>query len=154
MSNALTMKDLASRLSVLEDERDILRTFQQYAHSIDYGREQAWVDCFTDDGVFEVRARNGEIMARFSGCEELMGNATSHTRPPTAYHKHTFTVPQIKVDGDAAEVDSYFVRLDAPDDATDPYVMCMGRYRDKLVRCSDGKWRFRVRLAEIQNHMR
>ena len=49
--------DIESRLALLEAESAILKNLYRYGHAIDYGDEEAWVDCFTEDGVFDVRAR-------------------------------------------------------------------------------------------------
>jgi SnoaL-like domain len=151
MSDGLNTEDLAARLAHLEDERAIMRTLQRYGHSIDYGLEEDWVDCFTDDGVFDVRARNGDVFVRCEGRDALLAFVQGHTRPPAAYHKHVVVDPMIEISGDSAHVDSYFARIDADDDGGRAFVMAMGRYRDDLVRCPDGMWRISSRLAEIQD---
>jgi len=151
MSSAPSIEELATRLSALEDERAILRTLYQYGHSIDYGLEESWVDCFTDDGIFDVRMRNGEPFMRYEGRQKLHEMVAEHTRPPVAYHKHLIAEPVIDVEGDTAKVDTYFARLDSPDDGGDAVVTAIGRYRDEFVRSPDGRWRIRIRLAEIQN---
>jgi hypothetical protein len=33
----------------------------------------------------------------------------------------------------------------------EPIVRVFGRYLDKLVRCPDGRWRFRERIAEVES---
>src|SRR5262249_35391909 len=43
------------RLDALEAERAILDTLYRYGHTIDYGDEAGWVDCFTTDAVYDVR---------------------------------------------------------------------------------------------------
>jgi hypothetical protein len=57
--------------------------------------------------------------------------------------------PQIRLDGDRAAVESGFARLD--ESAVGPLVRSFGRYRDELVRCEDGRWRFSQREAFIEN---
>jgi len=151
MSDAANISDLTTRLMALEDERGISRTLYLYGHALDYGREEDWVSCFTEDGVFDVRNRGGEVFVRCEGSEQLLAFAKEHTRPPAAYHKHFVVEPMIELDGDTAHVDSYFARIDADDAGGHAYVIAMGRYRDDLVRCPDGVWRIRLRLAEIQD---
>jgi SnoaL-like protein len=145
------IEELAARLARLEDEREIVSTLYGYGHALDYGREEDWVDCFTEDGVFDVRTRAGEPFARCDGREQLLEFARGHTRPPAAYHKHFVVDPVIELEGDTARVDSYFARLDAGPDGGHAHVLAMGRYRDELVRSPDGVWRIKYRLAEIQN---
>ena len=41
-------------IGLLLEERAILRALHEYAHAMDYGREEAWVAIFTDDAVFDV----------------------------------------------------------------------------------------------------
>jgi ketosteroid isomerase-like protein len=53
--------------------------------------------------------------------------------------------PLIRVDGDTASVESYYARLDHRDEG--PYIRSFGRYTDVLVRCDDGRWRFKERRA-------
>jgi hypothetical protein len=148
-----SIEGIVARLAALEDERAILQTLYRYGHALDYGREQDWVECFTEDGVFEVRSRSGETFVRAEGREQLLAFAVGHTRPPAAYHKHLVADPAIEVDGDAANVDSYFARVDAEDEGEGGHasIVAMGRYRDRLVRCPDRVWRMSLRLAEMQN---
>jgi hypothetical protein len=146
-----SIDEIATRLAVLEDERAILQTLYRCGHALDYGRERDWVDCFTEDGVFEVRSRSGETFVRAEGSEQLLAFAVGHTRPPAAYHKHFVADPVVELDGDLASVDSYFARVDAADEGGLAAIVAMGRYRDRLVRCPDGVWRMSLRLAEMQN---
>ena len=100
--------DLEARLALLEAEQAILKTLYRYGHSIDYGDEEAWVDCFTEDGVFDVRARLSHQPNRLiSGRDELRAFIKRHTRAPELWHKHLLIEPLIEVDGDTATVRSY-----------------------------------------------
>jgi ketosteroid isomerase-like protein len=119
--------DVEARLELLEAERAITRTLHRYAHSIDYGDEEAWVDCFTEDGVFIAR----------------------HTRAPELWHKHLLVEPAIDVEGDTASCVSYLAVVMEHDDM--PVLRVFGRYRDRLERGDDGRWRFRERIAEIES---
>jgi hypothetical protein len=148
------LNDILARLERLEAERDILSTLHRYGHSIDYGREADWVDCFTEDGVFDTQyaTKPGEPgfgSARFEGRAALAAFAAQHPRAPAALHKHLVQSPLFEIRGGEAEVTSYFELLLARDGARQ--IFAFGRYLDKLVRCPDGRWRFKLRTAEIQS---
>ena len=149
MMDAITdLADIQTRLSRLEDERAVLATLNRYGHSIDYGLEQDWVDCFTEDGVFDVQHhRAGPPGARHEGREALAAFVGQHTRAPAKYHKHVVVEPVIALAGDGATVVSYYCRLDVAPNG-EPYVRSFGRYRDTMVRCPDGRWRFKERIAD------
>src|SRR4029077_19266538 len=100
-------------------------------HSIDYGREAQWIDCFTPDAVWEVR-RPGEKTWRYEGHEALTKFIPTHPRAPEDWLKHLNLEPQITISGDRAEVESYVVRID--EHPTGPYIQVFGRYLDTLVR--------------------
>ena len=86
--------DLEARVALLEDEQAILKNLYRYGHSIDYGDEEAWVDCFTEDGVFDVRARLSHQPNRvISGRDELRAFIQRHTRAPELWHKHLLIEP-------------------------------------------------------------
>ena len=142
--------DVLERLRVLEDERAVLRTLHRYAHCIDYGLEAEWVDLFTEDGVFDVRRMKDGTGPphRESGRDQLRRYIAQHTRAPAKYHKHFMVEPAIRVDGDEATVECYFTRLDEREGG--PFVLAFGRYRDRLVKSADGRWRFRERIVEVE----
>ncbi len=145
-----TPGDIESRLALLEAESAILKNLYRYGHAIDYGDEEAWVDCFTEDGVFDVRARLPHQPHRVvSGREELRAFVTRHTRAPELWHKHLLIEPKVEVDGDTATCTSYLAVLMEHDE--EPLVRVFGRYRDRLARCPDGRWRFRERIAEVES---
>ena len=49
-----------------EDREQIREIYARYANTVDAGQFDAWIDCFTPDGVFE-----SPLMGRFAGQEEL-----------------------------------------------------------------------------------
>jgi SnoaL-like domain len=151
-SNSLSISE---RLDLVENERAILRTLYRYGHSIDYGEEAAWVDCFTVDGVFDAQyspADDGTTTLKsviFRGKEELTAFIQQHPRAPKVLHKHLVIDPIIDIAGTSAQVCSYFELLLAHQGSRQ--IFAFGRYRDTLVRCADGVWRFSLRVAEIQS---
>ena len=148
---------LEARLRRLEDERAIVRTLHAYGHTFDYGPLEDFLDCFLEDGVWERRRRPRDGVesspAVFAGRAGLTRFFASHRRAPDLYYKHLLVEPLITLEGDEAEVVSYFAKVDEHPDG--PYLYAFGRYRDRLVRCPDGRWRFRRRLAETEDvHVR
>jgi len=139
------VEPLEARVARLEDDREILRTLHGYAHAIDYGDVDAWVDCFAEDALFEVR---GRIQYSIRGRAALREFVARHTHAPEAWHKHFMVEPFVDVDGDAAACRSYFTVL--RDDGGAPVVGIFGRYRDQLRREPDGRWRFVERVAEVE----
>ncbi|HEV3309755.1 MAG TPA: nuclear transport factor 2 family protein [Chloroflexota bacterium] len=156
---------LTARVRELEDERDIRLTLERYGHSIDYGLEDQWVDCFTEHGVDDHRMANmpSEWKSIFpfaefdSGGMRLVGRdalaafIAMHTRPPKSLHKHLVvdTVITRGLDPDKAESASYFLRVDEA--GPDRIISAFGRYIDQLERCEDGRWRFSERRIELES---
>ena len=137
------MTPIEERLRQLEDQQAILETLYGYGHCLDYGLEDAWIDCFTDDAVLDWPGR-----ALMRGHAELRSGFRTHTHAPAVYHKHIVIDPRVAIKGDAATVHSMFARLDRYPDG--PHIRAFGRYRDNLVRCADGRWRLRERYPDIE----
>lgn len=141
---------LRTRLALLEDERAILRTLHAYGHAIDVADEEAYLDLWVDDASFDSRGRNPSDVTRVVRGREALADFVRHfSRPPGGWHKHLVIEPLIDVAGDVATVSSYFAVLREEEDA--PFVWVFGRYRDRLVRCPDGRWRFAHRVAEVES---
>lgn len=141
---------IEARLRRLEDERDVLRPLYQYGHTLDYGPEEDFLDCFTDDAVWAQAGRfaRPETARRFEGRGGLIKLFRHHTHAPDVYHKHLLVEPRITLTGDEAHVDSYYIRLDEHPDGA--YMRSFGRYRDRVVRCPDGRWRIQERHTETE----
>ena len=137
----MTAVSLEARLRLLEDERAILQTLYVYGHSLDDGREDVFIDCWTPDAVLHWPDR-----PPIRGHAALREAFRAHTHAPLAWHKHMLFLPRVRVEGDVAQVDSMFARLDRY--VSGPAVRSFGRYVDVLVRCEDRRWRLRERVAE------
>jgi hypothetical protein len=152
--------ELERRVSALEGERGVLDLLGRYGHAIDYGLEEEWVDCFEPDGTFEMRHRTAESGSsqsgrwdagdrRLEGKAALLSFVERHTRAPDVFHKHVVADPRIAMDGDSATVASYFLFvMEEPGGRI--AIGSFGRYRDRVVRGADGRWRFLERVAEIE----
>jgi hypothetical protein len=155
---AKRVEALEERLKVLEDERAILSTLHAYAHAIDYGLKEDWLDLFAEDAEYKVE-QFGEILPfigvlqppeGLKGREILLKYIASHTHAPVLWHKHFLVEPVIRLEGDReASGESYFARLDEDDKGA--YIMAYGRYLDRMVKCPDGKWRFKKRCCQIES---
>lgn len=155
-----TVRDLEARINRLEAERDINDLLARYGHAIDYGLEHEWVDCFHEDGVFDMRERlhddrrssRADWQAsgiRHEGHAAIAAFVHRHTRAPDLYHKHLVLDPRVTVEGDRASLQSYFLFVvESPEGAQ----FAFGRYLDRVSRGSDGRWRFDERIAEIEFH--
>ncbi len=61
---------LQNRVTELEDERDIREVLSRYGYNADMGRDQAYVDLYTDDGVVDLGLTGG--MQLWEGKDEIM----------------------------------------------------------------------------------
>ena len=136
------MPTIEERLARLEDERDILNLLYTYGHALDYGHEQAFMNCWTEDAYLEWTARP----ASFRGRAEILRAFREHSHAPIARHKHLLIEPLIEIRGDEAEIVSMFARLDSYGGL--PKIRTFGRYLDRTRRCPDGRWRITYRKAE------
>ena len=139
------MATVEERLKALEDKRDILRTMYNYAHTLDYGDEEGFMDCWTEDAFLGWSIIPGGLKGR----DRIREGFHVHTHAPDAWHKHMLAEPRITLAGDTATVQSMFFRIDPYESSNGaPEIYAFGRYLDRLVRCQDGKWRFAERLVE------
>ena len=144
------VKALEQRLEALEAERDIQQTMNAYAHAIDYGLAEEWLDLFTKDAHYWSGIRGVKMPELFgipqpedgySG-KDLSDYIHMHDHAPEAYHKHLIIEPVIKLEGnDKASAVTYFVRLDNGGESG-PFVLVLWRYFDKFVKCEDGEMAF------------
>lgn len=147
------LKDFVGALPDAEADRAIRLTLDLYAHSMDYGDEAVWVDCFTDDAVFLVSdvQKNHEEIYRVEGRARLAAYIAAYPRPPEVHAKHVCTQVLIRVDGRAATALSFWLAFNSKGEGGAPNLMCFGRYRDRLVACPDGRWRFVERVCETES---
>jgi 3-phenylpropionate/cinnamic acid dioxygenase small subunit len=142
---------LAARLRRLEDDAAIKETLYAYGSALDYGDRAQFLGCFTADAEYVVTMRlTPEGGMVFRGHDELGAYFDGHTHAPDAWHKHVTTNIAASIDGDTAEVTSYFLRVDAGADAAPGTVLAAGRYVDVVVR-DEGSWRIRSRRCEVEN---
>lgn len=138
------------RLLLLEAREAVAATIRRYARALDYGEDDVWVDCFLEDGIFEVRYHTIEPI-RVCGQAALRQFVAAHTKAPSRWHKHITTQHEIHIDGDVATAESYILRIDRDDRRNDtPTPWVFGRYIDKLTRCADASWRFSCRIIELE----
>ena len=98
------MASIEERLKVLEDRRAILRTLHNYGHTLDYGDEAGFMDCWTEDAFLGWSMIPGGL----KGHARIREGFHIHTHAPQAWHKHMLAEPRITLSGDTAAVQSYF----------------------------------------------
>ena len=121
-----------------EDKFAIQELVSRYNHAIDFGNYEAWVECFTEDGVFDGSA--GCFVGRAELQKFTEQFKTTRANLPNVRHCVMNTVTD--VEGDTAISSSYLQLLTTGKEGAK--VMFSGRYDDKLVKVR-GKWRFKER---------
>jgi ketosteroid isomerase-like protein len=149
--NGDDMADLDDVLARLDAERAITAALYRYGDALDHGDRDEFLNCFTEDGDYRVNMLLGSVDGlAFRGHDQLGGYFDGHTHAPAAFHKHVTVNPLITLDGDTAEVQSYFMRIDSPQPGP-AVVLAAGRYLDHFVRGADQQWRISSRRCQVEN---
>ncbi len=116
----------------------IQELFARYAHAVDNLDPEAWVQCFTPDGVFQVgnRAMRGQAALR--------GYAEVHVREIRCRHLMGNFLYEIHGD-EAAGQCSMLATLAT---AGGYKIFAQGRYVDRLVK-QNGQWKIAHRRVEL-----
>jgi hypothetical protein len=125
-------------MSNVEDHLAIRELAARYNRAFDYGDPEAWVDCFTADGTFNIGSK--ELAA---GSEALLAFANKSI--PGMKVKHCTTDAIVEVNGDTGTHDAYLILMDLSDKIT---ANNSGRYLDDVVK-QNGKWKFKKRVVEL-----
>ena len=89
-----------SDLYLLTDRLGVEDLFARYAHSADSYDADGWVNCFAQDGIFEVKADGNRT--QFIGQKALHDFVCAHIRllPGT---RHVMTNHLVDIDGNLAQ---------------------------------------------------
>jgi ketosteroid isomerase-like protein len=115
------------------DRQEIRDLTVRYNDAFDGNDAQAWVETFTEDGVFESR-----VGGRAEGREALLAFFTA--RPHTTLHATTDAL----VEGDGDEATQRCTVLVFERDGDNVSLRSVGSYTDRLRRTPEG-WRFTYR---------
>jgi hypothetical protein len=130
------------RLQAIEDKQAITETINSYGPALDDERREDYLDLWTEGASLTWPG------SRVIGHDALGAAFDAHSRPPGSLKPmHMVSNIRIFLDGDRAEASSYWVRLNGDASGVTPFAY--GRYRDVLVRCPDGRWRFHERTTEV-----
>src|SRR5258707_2766 len=99
--------DLEKRVARIEDEKEILQVLHAWCSAADRSDEAAWVDCFTEDAVSDLRSRDGEQLRRLCGRHELRQWIAERTQSPEPWHRHMVLNPVITVSDGTATCTSF-----------------------------------------------
>ena len=126
----------------LEDREEIRELYARYAHTIDEGRFDEWIQCFTDDGVFESprfgKHSGREGLRRFCAIyKDSLGGAKPF---------HQMTNVLFKIEGEHASGCCYLTYYHCKQNKAS--LSAAGHYND-VLRKVDGQWRFQSRKVTI-----
>jgi ketosteroid isomerase-like protein len=135
-------------LRILLDERAINAVMNEYCHAMDNGQHERWMNCFTDDAIYDVALPDGRIYASLEGEADLRRFIASY--PVLPGHKHVYVTPHFEVDPDAgkATVEAYWFMLSGGEDRAG--ISSLGSVRDVFVKSADGRWRMKERRVATE----
>lgn len=128
-----------------EDREQIRELYARYAFTVDYGRYEEWVKCFTEEGVFE-----SPIFGKFQGPPGLRKfTALYKESMGGAQVRHVNTNVTFTIDGDHGAGACYLNYYHCKDSKVS--LAALGRYEDKLHKVN-GEWLFDSRKVYIDGH--
>ncbi len=132
-----------------DDHEDIRQLLARYNWAIDFGDIDAWIDCFTDDGVFSCTGlpEDDPRGGKHEGREALHAYGNAHYARSKGRARHWNWNLLVDVDGDNATMRCYLNAYGAGQGDT-AILRTTGVYRDRLRRTGDG-WRFTSREVTI-----
>lgn len=140
-------QDLALRLTALESDSEITAQLYRICYAVDGEDQSAWLDCFTEDGVFQWTP-HGECapVLDVAGRDALGAWFVTHReKNPAGMQTHVLLHPLIERSADAAQVKSTYLSIRAGEAGLG--IASVGIYRDTLRRSPDRVWRLKARRA-------
>jgi SnoaL-like protein len=130
---------------MIEDREELRELYARYCLSIDNGRYDDWVDCFTEDGVFE-----SPRFGRYAGREELRRFCTRYEESlGGARVLHVVANASFDIKGVEATGVCYLMYHHCKEGRLEQ--VAVGAYSDRLRKTGDG-WRFTSRCVTICGH--
>jgi ketosteroid isomerase-like protein len=134
---AAVSDDLAARVALLEDERDVRSLVARIAHLADWGDLDEYISCFTEDSVWEW------LDVRNEGAEAIRADRTTRRaagqQGPGSGSRHVVTTQYVEVDGsDVARAQSYLLYIVGITTNDGPSNKIVNRYDDSFRRTPDG----------------
>jgi SnoaL-like protein len=130
------MLGVADRLEIL----DLYARYNVYADA----RDPTWVECFTDDGVFDSTAHAGG--ARLTGHDEIRAAVADRGTGPLVGRQHWNDNIVIDGDDDTARGSCYMLRIGREPETGAITFEEQGRYVDELRKVG-GRWKFARRTV-------
>ncbi len=129
----------------LQDRLDVHELYARYAAANDNGDYDDWLQCFTEDGVFEStrfgRHAGQEGLRKFTRIyRESLGGAQV---------LHVITNVYFKLEGDAGAGSCYLAYYHCKEGRIQQ--SAVGRYKDSL-RKVNGRWCFASRKVSLDGH--
>ena len=129
----------------IEDREEVRVLHARYCLTIDTGRYEEWIDCFTEDGVFE-----SPRFGKFSGRDGLKRFTALYKESlGGAQVQHIVANPAFDLDGSSGTGTSYLLYYHCKDGKVQQCTV--GYYTDRLRKTPAG-WRFVNRQVTILGH--
>lgn len=129
---------MGTGLGTWEDREQIRELYARYSQTIDNARYDEWIECFTEDGVFDSsrfgRHAGHEALRRFTA---IYKEALSGGRPV-----HMMTNVSFSVEGDTASGGCYLAYFHCKDGKG--ALLAVGYYTDRMRKVK-GEWKFESR---------
>jgi hypothetical protein len=147
--STLGIQELTARLARLEkavgalnDERNIRDVLAQYGYNADLGREEAWVDLWSEDGTYDLDF--GRFTGRDALLDIVMDREGAHKREIENRSQHVIVNPMIRIVGDTAWCECYSIVLVGTE--SDGYAVYTGGYNHFDLQRSGQTWTISRRL--------
>lgn len=129
-----------------EDREQIRELDSRYAYPIDLGRNEEWVRCFTEDGVFD-----SPLLGQHAGHAALARfTVTYRDSAAGAQVRHVMSNLTFEINGDRAKGGCYLTYFHCK--AGKMTLQAVGRYEDEL-RKVNGEWLYQRRQVFIDGHI-
>lgn len=131
---------MADRLSA-DDRLDIMDLIARYAHTLDSGDLDGYVNNFTPDAVLFEQHKGRAQIREYVAMLMQQGRAGPLPNGDVAY-RHFAGQPTIDGTGNRATVHSYLLWINM---GSEPPISAAAEYIDECVKADDGRWYFQSR---------
>lgn len=128
------------------DRAEIENLLERYCWTVDRGHWDEWLQCFTEDGGFEVRGQ------RIQGHAHLRAFADKEVAQAFLWVRHLLHQPTIEILGPTEARARCYLELRGAT-ARGHDIEALGFYDDTIVKTNEG-WKFKLRKGKFDYFVR